>query len=413
MIDPSGFLLELLTKKNLGAIVFDIFKRMNMILSDINWIQIIKIAMFIALAVGLTIVLLVANDKVFEYYNSKRIKKHHLTIRNNGNVPSIFLLRTVDLPKQLVIRFRVGDLPMIWMSRKEAPKAQPEEEITEAPEEAPAGRRSTETTLVPDLKDPFSNAVDAAGKAVTGARKTASNVGKTTGLFAGIINSVTSLFGVKSEGLQNAQGALKDVQQVSNQAIQSVNTKLGTADTLSNQVGSLIPKNVIPDAAKGIVSDVKKAGSAVSALQQSEAFPGSVGPELKENGTMNLSQPVGARDFVYDEEVWRSNLGKVDEEGGDLNYAMSKTLQPGESMRVDVDIMNTSRSSAPVSLMYKIEIQQIPQTKLQLAAPKEYISGIVIYPKISVMSRIIPYTVVVGLIVISIQLLAGYSHYIF
>ena len=75
--------------------------------------------------------------------------------------------------------------------------------------------------------------------------------------------------------------------------------------------------------------------------------------------------------------------------------------------------MNISNSSAPISLMYKIEVLQIPQTNLQLAAPKEYVNGIVIYPKISVWSRIIPYAVIIALITISIQLLAGYSHLIF
>ena len=75
--------------------------------------------------------------------------------------------------------------------------------------------------------------------------------------------------------------------------------------------------------------------------------------------------------------------------------------------------MIMSESSAPVSLMYKIEVLQIPQTKLQLAAPKEYINGIVIYPKISLMSRILPNALIIAMIIMALQLLAGYSHFIF
>ena len=75
--------------------------------------------------------------------------------------------------------------------------------------------------------------------------------------------------------------------------------------------------------------------------------------------------------------------------------------------------MNLSASSAPVSLLYKIEVLQIPQTNLQLAAPREYISGIVIYPKFSVFSKLLPVVIIIGLIVASIWLLAGFSQLIF
>ena len=379
------------------------FIGLNDILAMIDWVQIMKIAIFVALAAGMTITLLVVTEKVFDKFNAQRIKKHHLTIRNNGNVPSIFLFRAVDLPKQLAIRFRIGDIPMIWASRRKAADPQPEAVKAEEAKQAPEQNKSKDPGLVPDLKDPFSEVKDTAGKTINTARKTAANVGRTAGLFAGIIGSVTNLLGIKAPGLQQAQGALKDVQQQSNQTIQAVNSKLGTVDTLTNQVNSVVPKSPFPDAAKAAVQDMGKAGTA----------PETGGADLMTGSTMNISRSGGVQDFVFDEEVWHQNLGQLDEEGGELNYAMSKTIEPGESISIDLDIMNLSSSSAPVSLMYKIEVLQIPQTKMRLAAPKEYINGIVIYPKIPLMSRIIPNALIVALIVISLQILAGYSHFIF
>lgn len=406
MNDLTRIFLALFSEEGIGGMIFDTFKQINLMLSNVDWPQIIKIALFVGLAIGLTILLLLANDKIFAYYNSKRIKKHHLTIRNNGNVPSIFLLRTVDLPKQLAVRFRVGDMPMIWVSRKEATAPRQEESESEAPKQekqAPAGKTASDTSLVPNLQDPFAAAKNAAEETVNTGRKAVTEVGKKAGTIAGIISSVTSLFGVKSPELQNAQSSLKNVQQQSNEAIQSVNNKLGTVDTLSNQVGSIVPKDAVANAGK----------SALSGVQQGGPVSGSGGTDPVTGNTMDNSQSSGARDFVFDEEVWRSNLGKVDAEGGDLNYAMSKTIQPGESMQIDVDIMNISDRSDPVSLMYKIEVLQVPQTNLQLAAPKEYVNGIVIYPKISLWSRIMPSALIVAMIVISLQLLAGYSHFVF
>lgn len=381
----------------------DTFRLMNDMISNINWLEIMKIALFISLACGLTIGLLIANDKVFHHYNEKRIKKHHLTIRNNGNVPSIFLLRTVDLPKHLAVRFRVDDLPMIWVSRKEAAKPQPENAVTDVQEQRPGRSAVSETALVPDLQDPFSAVTDTAGKTVKSTRKAVTDVGRKAGLFAGIISSVTNLFGVKAPGLQEAQSTLKNVQQQSNQTIQSINSKLGTADTLANQVGSVLPKDGLSNAAKG----------AVSGLQQGGSVSGMSGAEFMARDAIGLTQSSGARDLTFDEDIWRRNIGKVDEEGGELNYAMSKTLQPGESMQIDVDLMNLSASSSPVSLMYKIEVLQIPQTQLPLAAPREYITGIVIYPRISLWSRIVPSALMIALVVVSLQLLAGYSHLVF
>ena len=398
------FILELLQEENLGGIMFDGFRRVNNLLSQIDWIQIMKIVIFIALASGLTIVLLVANDKIFAYYNDKRIKRHHLTIRNNGNVPSIFLFRTIDLPKQLAVRFRVGDMPMIWVSRKDTTVQQPAEIKAEEPVQASVSRgNSSETSLVPDLRDPFADAAGTVGKAASGAKKAVTDVGKKAGFIAGIISSFMNLFGIKSDTLSDAQGSLKNVQQQSNETIQTVNTKMGTADTLTNQVKSIVPENSFPDAVKSAAPGVQTSGSVSGAAETEEAA----------RNSLDLSQSAAARDFVFDEDVWRSNIGKVDEQGGDLNYAMSKTLEPGESLKIDVDIMNIADSSDPVSLMYKIEVLQIPQTKLQLAAPKEFVNGIVIYPKISLWSRIIPGAVIVALIIISLQLLAGYSHLVF
>ena len=50
------------------------FIGLNDILAMIDWVQIMKIAIFVALAAGMTITLLVVTEKVFDKFNAQRIE---------------------------------------------------------------------------------------------------------------------------------------------------------------------------------------------------------------------------------------------------------------------------------------------------------------------------------------------------
>lgn len=390
---------------HIGFLLKSMFDAFNSMWDGLDFILLVKIACFIGVSTLLTVVLLLVNDWIFDrYVAAKRTKRHHLTLTNRGNVPSIFLLRTVELPKQIAVRFRVGDSPMIWVSRRTEsdPETDEKEQLKKADgkkskksdsKAASDKKGSADTALVPNLDKPFA--------VVDTAKKEVGKVAKSAGMIAGIISSVTSLLPWKSKALSDASDALKGFQQDSNNVIKSVNTKMGTLDTLSGQINNLAPKGA--EGAAGIFQSADPMAGAVSAAGTS----GGVVNNQQDNSTLRL------KDFIYDEEVWQKNIDKVDENGGSLNYVQSKILEPGESMRIDVDIMNLSESVAPLSLLYKIELLQLPQTNLQLAAPKEYISGIVIFPKASEASRILPGAVMVLLLVLVIQLLAGLSHLLF
>ena len=84
------------------------------------------------------------------------------------------------------------------------------------------------------------------------------------------------------------------------------------------------------------------------------------------------------------------NIGKEDDNGGALNFAQSRVLEPGDSLKIDIEIMNLSESTAPISQLYKIEVIQVPQTRLHLSSVSRYLNGIVIFEKVSQFSRIFP-----------------------
>ena len=72
MNNYMDIVLEFFHQNFFSGVVIATFREMNVFLANIDWLQVIKIAIFIALAVLLTVGLLIANDKVFDYFNEKR-----------------------------------------------------------------------------------------------------------------------------------------------------------------------------------------------------------------------------------------------------------------------------------------------------------------------------------------------------
>ncbi len=399
----------LLSNQLLLTITDRFFTEYMRLLKGINWGTIIKVSLFNLAAVVLGILLFLANDRSYTYFNNRRTRKHRLTIRNRGNVPSVFLLRTIELPKQLTVRFRTDKSSMIMVTQrpKEQPKPETEETVQqEVRDEPSAWKKDTGSSqsLIPDLNKPLEPGKEI-GKAAEKTVKTVGKTGKKFGLFAGILGTISSLLPTRVKGLNEAQDALKGVQQTSNEVVGSINQKTGSIGTLKNQVGSLVPDS-LKDKASGIAQD------AAAGLQQ-EIVPSVTDEDGSGFVGSDYQQSLGMKDFIYDEDVWRKNIGKTDENDGSLVYAQSKVLNPGESMQVSVEIMNLSESNAPISFMYKIEVLQIPQTKLPLAAPRQYISGVVSYQKISRTTRILPIGIAIGMIIIAFQILAGISYLLF
>ena len=82
-------------------------------------------------------------------------------------------------------------------------------------------------------------------------------------------------------------------------------------------------------------------------------------------------------------------------------------------MKIDLEIMNLSDSPSAVSHLYKIEVRQILLSGMHLSAPTRFVSGIVIFSKVSHLDRILPSFLVIGLLVFSIQLISFLSYLIF
>ncbi len=377
-------------------------------LESINWVTISKVLAFTLFSILMVVLLFLANEQIFNYFQNRRTKKHKLTVRNRGNVPSIFLFRTLELPKQLSVRFRSGGYAMIIVTHKPPEAAKKVQEKAAAPEQKSAESTVTEGNgsdnagnLIPDLNkpmDPSKKALETVGNSA----KAVGRVGKKFGLLAGILGSISSLLPKRVKGLNEAQAAFKGVQQDANSIVGNINQKAGGINTLSNQVG-----NLLPDSAKEKAAAVKN--DVISELQD-----GTV-PFLKEGtGTVEPEhRTFDLKDFSCDEDIWMKQIGKTDLNDGSLVYAQSKILNPGESMQIDVELMNFSESNVPVSFMYKIEVLQIPQTRIPLAAPRQYISGVVSYERISRLTRILPLGIVTMMMIIALQLIAGLSHLLF
>lgn len=385
--------------------------------SEIDWLQIIKVSSVLILTLFFAGGLLLINDKLFEKAVTRRMKTHHLTITNHGNTPSIFLLRTVDLPKSLALRFRAAGYPMIWVSF--TPDESAEEQNRAAEEMSPtmaaddAGTSGKQSNpLIPDLSDPLGDEKKKVQPkdAVNKVTKTITATGRKAGFWASLFSNITTLLPgfVKAKGLKQASDSLKGFQTETNQLTTSINTKVNTAGYLGDQLEQLpMGKNLKSEGKKAADEGMKMAGAKVTEGMD----PGSGGVQYVGDEKNHLTSDAGR--FNYDESVWQQNIGKVDSSGGSLNYAQSKVLQPGDSIKIDLEIINLSESPAAASHFYKIEVLQIPQTSLHFSAPNRYINGIVIFEKASKFGRVLVPVFMIALIILSIQIIAAYSSFIF
>ena len=373
------------------------------ILVNANWSQIIQVGFFLLLSMFLFFMVVFLTNWIFDSYTKNKTRVHHLKIQNKGNTPSIYLLRTIDLPQQLAVRFRSGGNPMIWVSQRD-PVAEKEKQRKEAEEKQAAEMvKKTETQgLIPDLKAPMEKEGLSIGDTVKASKNELQEVGKKAGFVASFLANIANLLPIKSPKISQVQAEMKDIQQGTNEAIGTINTKAGSVNSLKSQVESLGIKTQIPEDAKAMIN------SGMQAEIKDIAVQGDRKPDDK-----SLSSRVALRNFVYDEDVWHSNLGKVDSMGGSLNYVQSRILNPGEEMDIDIEILNMNEASTTISLVYKLEVIQVPQTRLPIAAPHEFIRGTVVCPKNSILRRLGPFMLDMLLIIIAVQILALYSHIVF
>ena len=63
--------------------------------------------------------------------------------------------------------------------------------------------------------------------------------------------------------------------------------------------------------------------------------------------------------------------------------------------------------------MYKIEVIQVPQTRLHLSSVSRVLNGIVIFEKVSEISRIFPSVVAFLMIIAAVQIIAAFTYIIF
>ena len=394
------------------AMFIDFFNELYVILHDVDWITMFKVGSVMVVAMLLVCALIMINDRIYDNVITSRMKVHHLTIRNDGNFDSLYLLHTVDLPNTLAIRFRIDGNPMIWVTynsdkKKEsgAAAAEPGNEAVGETASVPVPVNTgtadeSGASLVPDLKDPL--------KPVESVTKAVSDVGKKAGFFASIFSTLSVLLPNTPSLVKEAQGALKGIQQDSNTLVGQINTKTSAFNTLGDQLGKLPGADKVGEVAKSAGSEAAEAAkSAIPGGQQNLNAEASVQDDIDAavNGKLNLSDK-----FVYDEDIWRNNINKVDENGGALVYAQSKILKPGESMKVDIEIMNMAESPAAMSQLYKIEVVQIPQAKMHLSNASRFLNGIVVFERVSKISRVFPPFVAFMMIIVAIQIVAAYTY---
>ena len=393
------------------------------LIQTIDWKSIAKVVSVLMLSFLLINLLFFVNEKTYEHYSKKKIRTHHLTITNNGNTPSIFLLRTIDMPKNVVLRYRVGNLPMVWVTyapQNVEGKLPEQDQAVSSPSESAEAPDPAEdkNKLIPNLNDPMGKSKSDAdmGKAVEKSTKAISNAGRKAGFFASLLGNISSLLPKRIGSIDAIQGQLKEFQQSASQLTAQVNTKVNTINTLSDQLSQLpfadqvsaaaSSAGVTPDAIKQQAGDM--AGNFLNGTGQGEGdTPIRIPGGESDNGSF-LS-----KDFVYDESVWEKNIGKVDSMNGSLNFAQSKILEPGESMKVDLELMNLAENPSAVSHVYKIEVRQIMQSRLHFTAPTQYINGIVIFQKVSIADRFLPPLINVALVFGAIEIISLYCYLIF
>lgn len=377
------------------------------LIPNVTVMMAIKIAILIMMSVLFASGLFLLNELLFTRGIRKRLRKHRLSITNNGNSPSIFLLRTIDLPKDVAIRFRMNGSPMVWVTYVSPDeKEKDEKDAEDLPQNASAwDSADSENPLVPNLKDPLA---EKQKPAKTNVRKSIKEVGKKAGFFASILSNISALLPKSNKTLQEAQGSLKNVQQQSNEVTAAINTKISAAESLKKQAGQLPGADKLTAAAQN--TDISQMQSELFAKEDEEdtVYRGGAGLKLDFDPDKMCS-----RNFVHDDDVWRKNIGKKDENGGSLIYAQSIVLQPGDQMKVDLEIINLAEIPDAVSHYYKIEVLQIPYSKLHLTAPSRIVSGIVVFNKVSMLYRLLPQIIIISAALIALQLISALSMLLF
>ena len=369
----------------------ELLAQVTFLIRTVNWGVVIRAFFILIVGVIIAVWLLAWCDNYMSRLSKKRIKRHKLSIVNAGNLPSVYLFRSVSLPDNIAIRFRSNGQPMIWITRldkddiaarEKAEKKEAAEDALPEPAAEGAANQSSSSKLIPDLNNPMKNLKAAEQNVKTKARK-ASRVST-------FLSNVTSLFNVKNSVINKAASTLKDAAQTTTQTLTGMDSNLAKASSLMNQAGGFIPDKAAEQVKQG----------AADALQKGSEAPS----EADEPALTEFSM---AKNFTYDEAVWRKNMTRRDKFGGSMIYAQSELINPGETLDVEVEILNMDESGAPVTLGYGIEITQIPRSKTTFTAPRQTVDGVVTFPKLPLWKMILPTALTVLMVAGSIQIIAA------
>ncbi len=382
---------ELVTDLIAIRMLREFLTQVTYLIRTVNWGVVIRAFFILIVGVILAVWLLSWCDNYMSRLARNRIKRHKLSIVNVGNLPSVYLLRSVSLPDNIAIRFRSNGQPMIWITRldkddiaarEKAEKKEAAEDALPEPAAEAAANQSSSSKLIPDLNNPMKNLKAAEQNVKTKARK-ASRIST-------FLSNVTSLFNVKNSVINKAASTLKDAAQTTTQTLTGMDSNLAKASNLMNQAGGFIPDKAAEQVKQG----------AADALQKGSEAPS----EADEPALTEFSM---AKNFTYDEAVWRKNMTRRDKFGGSMIYAQSELINPGETLDVEVEILNMDESGAPVTLGYGIEITQIPRSKTTFTAPRQTVDGVVTFPKLPLWKMILPTALTVLMVAGSIQIIAA------
>lgn len=382
---------ELVTDLIAIRMLREFLTQVTYLIRTVNWGVVIRAFFILIVGVILAVWLLSWCDNYMSRLARNRIKRHKLSIVNVGNLPSVYLLRSVSLPDNIAIRFRSNGQPMIWITRldkddiaarEKAEKKEAAEDALPEPAAEAAANQSSSSKLIPDLNNPMKNLKAAEQNVKTKARK-ASRIST-------FLSNVTSLFNVKNSVINKAASTLKDAAQTTTQTLTGMDSNLAKASNLMNQAGGFIPDKAAEQVKQG----------AADALQKGSEAPS----EADETALTEFSM---AKNFTYDEAVWRKNMTRRDKFGGSMIYAQSELINPGETLDVEVEILNMDESGAPVTLGYGIEITQIPRSKTTFTAPRQTVDGVVTFPKLPLWKMILPTALTVLMVAGSIQIIAA------
>ncbi len=382
---------ELVTDLIAIRMLREFLTQVTYLIRTVNWGVVIRAFFILIVGVILAVWLLSWCDNYMSRLARNRIKRHKLSIVNVGNLPSVYLLRSVSLPDNIAIRFRSNGQPMIWITRldqddiaarEKAEKKEAAEDALPEPAAEAAANQSSSSKLIPDLNNPMKNLKAAEQNVKTKARK-ASRIST-------FLSNVTSLFNVKNSVINKAASTLKDAAQTTTQTLTGMDSNLAKASNLMNQAGGFIPDKAAEQVKQGAADALQKGSDAPSEADE---------PALTEFSM--------AKNFTYDEAVWRKNMTRRDKFGGSMIYAQSELINPGETLDVEVEILNMDESGAPVTLGYGIEITQIPRSKTTFTAPRQTVDGVVTFPKLPLWKMILPTALTVLMVAGSIQIIAA------